>query len=130
MPLGFLVVSAVQSAGGGRGRGRLSGCAHHTKWGRGAHWRLRRLGCGSGVALGSAHRTAGETGLPRLLEPLWSGPDGGAGRRPGVREQLEPSGRSVDHRLGPGRSPPSYPGAPNVTDKSITKGLTAGHRHN
>eukprot|EP01052_Picozoa_sp_SAG31_P010911 SAG31_NODE_607_length_13606_cov_11.366699_7_plen_76_part_00 len=42
----------------------------------------------------------------RLLEPLWSGPDGGAGRRPGVREQLEPSGRSVGHQRsrGMGRS--------------------------
>eukprot|EP01052_Picozoa_sp_SAG31_P005790 SAG31_NODE_259_length_18917_cov_28.559677_16_plen_312_part_00 len=64
----------------------------------------------------------------RLLEPLWSGPDGGAGRRPGVREQLEPSGRSVGHRLGPGRPPPCLPHKLKLLNASDGRKFSIRHR--
>eukprot|EP01052_Picozoa_sp_SAG31_P016315 SAG31_NODE_1076_length_10037_cov_8.357818_2_plen_132_part_00 len=61
------------------------------------------------------------TGRPRVgVQEL----QGRSSRATGYREQLEPSGRSVGRRLGPGRPPPSYPGAPVVADSATTAGLT------
>ena len=78
---------------------------------------LTGKGTGSKFADLQAKQHLDWTGRPRVgvqelggVVPGW----------PGVREQLEPSGRSVGRRLGPGRPPPSYPGAPVVAEPHVS----------